>query len=34
MQAQQSVDSQFEKLRQRYMKRLDLPLLLWEPSLQ
>jgi hypothetical protein len=32
MQAQQSIDSQFEKLRQRYMKRLDLPLLIWEPN--
>lgn len=34
MQAQQNIDSQFEKVRQRYMKRLDLPLLLWETSLR
>lgn len=34
MQAQQNIDSQFEKLRQRYMKRLDLPLLLWETNLR
>lgn len=31
MHAQQETDMRFEKLRQRYMKRLDLPLLLWEP---
>ena len=31
MHAQQEIDMQFEKLRQRYMKRLDLPLLLWDP---
>lgn len=29
--AQTEIDMQFEKLRQRYMKRLDLPLLLWDP---
>jgi hypothetical protein len=34
MQAQQNIDSRFEKVRQRYMKRLDLPLLLWETSLR